>query len=1058
MKRLSSILLLVCILLSLLVLPAADAAQDATVYVRKHVSILYDNSGSMKEKNPEQENFKWSFASYAAQMFTGLLNDTDTLSITFMEGASLNNIDLKGLRQDAVSRVLESTSTADADTPIDRIQTALTVLQGEGLKPGLGTNEASEQYWLVLTTDGVLRQNHENLSIERVVSEFEKVLEDYPDLHFVYFGIGTENDKSDSKAVDFRKGSGVSAELLNRLHSHANFEAVYAENHGEIVSTMQELSNRISGRYSVSDEVKVNGSEVKLYLSGEGSPIRNIALMAQESNAKLVSATAENGTKLTVDREAEIRFPYNPDYDNYNGQGGYTALITGPNGEKVPDGGITLTFSEPVNAAGLSLMYEPAIHIRFNIERKNENGEWVALPDGTDPVEGDEIRVSYAICEDGTDKELDAAKLFGKTEATLRYNGKTLQNNESVVTEAGDALLDVDVSMMDGGYRINASRTIHVRTPGKEDLDVEISEPLSLYRSEAAENTDKAVQFTVRMRGEPITDAFARDMSLQVRGDAGKLKGKTEQPETNIFRFTPQDDNCAPGTYTVELLYKKEPIAEVAIEILPNETTYTAEAGPSISIMSNRVADNTDAVTFTVTAHRDEGDGPITAEEAELFTLTAERDGKTYNGTAGMQDGVFSFVFRDANAAAGDYDVKLCKDGEVLAQTHITVIHYDANYTVETVVSDPDTVNRFDLPHNQANVSFIIYEDGVPCGASQLEAMLGRELIVTHDMDKHYVKVDTQIGIVDGKPAVVCTPTSTSGSGLINFFRRFPIALNGVKNGEARINMLVEMPHGDSGEGVLNVQGDGLPYILILIALAVVLFFVGLFIFNNLRAARLYKAKVWRFTMRYDESEGGVKANRIAGTGASFGWGWRWMPLYPKNECHSVGKLRFEAVPTKRGRRRGSKDSSGFKRCHPTVILTGTRAEVEKFYRAEVYGVAEEKLEEIRKANGVAVTLMNDDCPMGVEEIFFGAAPMAEELFDDDSKKHSEITVSHSISAGKELIYEESGGDPTVYNVWVYEAKKSSEATAKRKPRFRTSGKKKPAGKSAADRARSRRR
>ena len=57
-------------------LPTAQAAPADTVYVRKHVSLVYDNSGSMKQKQDNIKNLKWSYASYAAQIFAGLLNET----------------------------------------------------------------------------------------------------------------------------------------------------------------------------------------------------------------------------------------------------------------------------------------------------------------------------------------------------------------------------------------------------------------------------------------------------------------------------------------------------------------------------------------------------------------------------------------------------------------------------------------------------------------------------------------------------------------------------------------------------------------------------------------------------------------------------------------------------------------------------------------------------------------------------------------------------------------------------------------------------------------------
>ena len=87
---------------------------------------------------------------------------------------------------------------------------------------------------------------------------------------------------------------------------------------------------------------------------------------------------------MTVGRQAEIRYPNNSRYANVPSgtKGGYTALITGPGGSKLPSGTITLTFSEPVSAGSIALMYEPAIYIQLLIER----GHAYPAPDGSGDV------------------------------------------------------------------------------------------------------------------------------------------------------------------------------------------------------------------------------------------------------------------------------------------------------------------------------------------------------------------------------------------------------------------------------------------------------------------------------------------------------------------------------------------------------------------------------------------------------------------------------------------------------------------------------------------------
>ena len=64
-KQFAVLLLVAALLLSFS--PRTLAAPTDTVYVRKHVSLVYDNSGSMNDNKA----LKWTNASYAAQIFAG---------------------------------------------------------------------------------------------------------------------------------------------------------------------------------------------------------------------------------------------------------------------------------------------------------------------------------------------------------------------------------------------------------------------------------------------------------------------------------------------------------------------------------------------------------------------------------------------------------------------------------------------------------------------------------------------------------------------------------------------------------------------------------------------------------------------------------------------------------------------------------------------------------------------------------------------------------------------------------------------------------------------------
>ena len=155
-KRLAVFLLLVAVLLPF-ALQRTQAAPADTVYVRKHVSLVYDNSGSMSSDLDNAKNLKWSYASYAAQIFAGLLNDSDSLTMTLMNmnrGTKTIEVDLQADRQKQVDNLLELTNYASGGTPFNSVTDAQQVLIKKGLLADdqIGDNgiNKSEQFWLVI--------------------------------------------------------------------------------------------------------------------------------------------------------------------------------------------------------------------------------------------------------------------------------------------------------------------------------------------------------------------------------------------------------------------------------------------------------------------------------------------------------------------------------------------------------------------------------------------------------------------------------------------------------------------------------------------------------------------------------------------------------------------------------------------------------------------------------------------------------------------------------------------------------------------------------------------
>lgn len=810
----------IALLASFMLPVSVQADQTNTVYIRKHISFLYDNSGSMREELQGADNLKWSYASYAAQVFAGLLNDTDSLSFTFMNqtnGTKKLEVDLAADRQGQVDQILSATNYARGGTPLSSVMAAKDVLKDKGLLPdkeiGTGQIDKSQQYWLVLTTDG----NFEHTTADDVAATLETLLQEYSNLQVVYFGIGASGTNAKNVARDFRNDE--------RLKKYPNFTAVYAEQQDQIIATMQLLANRISGRYSVNTGLKHDGNTVTIQVSGETSPIRNIALLAQNTDAKLLSATTEDGEQLTISRAANIAYPRNANYDCVpeGTKGGHTALITSKEG-KIPPGTIRLEFSEPVDQNNFSLMYEPAVYVDLAVQYQDASGNWVDVPYGKKVLAEQNLRVEYVVREDGTNTPLDTSKLPGATTARITCGDMTIEAGKPFQLPVGNATLVAEVSMMDGAYVVNAVRSLQVHSLSAYTFDV--SDPLEFYPQELAENTTQYIEIKVLQDGKAVPSSQLTDFNLDTDG----LEGQVTMPEAGVFRFVPKQDACAVGKYTVSLCFQDQPVASQTVTVKEEVITYSAEAGDGLSMFSNEVASNTKPITFRVTRHRETEETPLARENASTFRIQAvAADGTELKGDVSYEEGGYlQFVANDANCAVGDYAVVLSWQGEELARSRITVLQYNATYTIQVYHTGENTVDRLNLRDNQNGVAFVVLADDVPLQTSQLEAMLNQQLFLTHTPNGKVIRMQVETGSHDGQSALIVTPTTGARTKLGAAFQKPTIALGRLPLGPLDITLAMEAVNGAKATGTLEIVNDPAEWILYLIILFASLFVIGL--------------------------------------------------------------------------------------------------------------------------------------------------------------------------------------------------------------------------------------
>ena len=521
MKKVLSVLLAAVMLACLIPCFSVPVAADS-LYIRKIVSVVYDDSGSMGSRL--NSNSKWASANYAMQAFCGMLNSEDELYITYMSNANNNptylgaQIDLSaGGIQNSVDAIRDRTFSGG--TPFAAVQSAYNrLLKTQDSNP-------NTQYWLVVITDGgfetsknyfefdskgdpVYRQNSNEVATKSASklqdsAELTSIFEGYADSlmpngtypQITFLGINSDPskpipmpNKNESKGIYTYSASGADA----------------------IVDTMSQMADRVSGRTRVdrSAITVVDDHTVKV---SSTIPLLNIAVFSQKSTAKVKEARGEGDT-IPISRQASLSFLDSPKLKG-------AASLLGDSQNVIGAGEYTITFEDAVDVNNLDILFEPALEMRMTV---SVNGTVLSdYRELRNTMEKDKVSISCKIYEMGTDKEVDPSLLPPNTkfEILVNENGSEAVRQEGQDMKLAEYILkNVDTEIIakvtiDGFKPIEyyerftpanyAPKVVYTVTAGFNN-DVK-----SVKMDDLATNKDMAVQFTVYADGVPMTDPAA---------------------------------------------------------------------------------------------------------------------------------------------------------------------------------------------------------------------------------------------------------------------------------------------------------------------------------------------------------------------------------------------------------------------------------------------------------------------------------------------------------------------------------------------------------------------
>ena len=483
MKRYLSVLL-VAIMLLTMVSGLTFSASAESLYIRKIVSLVCDDSGSM-------DGVKWGYANYALQAFCGMLNSEDQLFITYMNASEKNgmyspeSVDLSaGGIQSSINGIRNH--NAKGGTPFASVEAAFSKLQS------VQDSNPNTQYWLVVITDGAFG------GFTNTTESFNAKFAEYTN---------TVMPNGTKPQVTFMAiGDQVNAPSANAA---AGIYVERASDASGIQAAMSNMADRISGRTrldSKKDIIKVDSNTIQVSSS---IPLLNIAVLSQNSDAKITQVTHSSGANIPIGRQASMSYTT---YVNLYG----SAYLIGDSQTVIEEGSYTIQFSEPVEIDNLVVLYEPALEVRMTI---TVNGAPISdLSELNNVHEGDKICVSCAIYEMGTSKQIDPALLPGQTtyEISILEDGSVMEQATGANMELKDYVLkqvqtQIKASVCIEGF--NPIESVVIFTPAEYvppivyTINADFgSDVKSVKMDHISTNQDLTICFTIFADGVAITD------------------------------------------------------------------------------------------------------------------------------------------------------------------------------------------------------------------------------------------------------------------------------------------------------------------------------------------------------------------------------------------------------------------------------------------------------------------------------------------------------------------------------------------------------------------------
>lgn len=509
MRKKCHVLLSRCLAVSLAVFMAAGilfpampvlAADRVMEPVKKIVSVVYDDSGSMNDPIGKTNNRRWSPANYALQGMTALMNEKDELHITLMNKKDASGAFDLSKKVSETERICKDYRYHDGGTPLDAVDDAMETLSN------IQDSDPSTQYWLFVLTDGEFH-NSDSVRYKNTDTTIQDVLNKYK---------GRKMPNGSTVQIQYlRINKGKKEEV--KADPSNGLVADYCGSEG-ITEAMSAIANRISGRlkFEAGSIETVDSRSIRVH---SDLPMYSISVLSQNSRAKVTGA--EGTQKLRAEQNIPLVYPTedasgSSGSDNSKVLDGNAAILS--NGSSViPAGDYTISFSEDVDPKNVDILYEPAIGLEIHLI--NADGTELDYHDG---MPGDEVEAKLVILDPSTGEEIDQNSL---PEGCTWHIGYIVDGNVVKEEDASSIKVQIQdgVNQYRGTFQIPGYAPLVCETEEFECIKYRLEghqpeDPVIYKRSGLGGESESgnAVTFTVYGNDVPLTKSQLKNVELKI--------------------------------------------------------------------------------------------------------------------------------------------------------------------------------------------------------------------------------------------------------------------------------------------------------------------------------------------------------------------------------------------------------------------------------------------------------------------------------------------------------------------------------------------------------------